>query len=120
MGLRGPKAGTRKPTKRRGKSPWAGLSRPDAVIRFIEGLRITSGTLAGQLFTLRPWQREIIQSWYKTDSDGRRIVRTGLLSVGRNFPVRCAGTLPSDRTRTGKTRADCGRRNRPGPVRIDL
>lgn len=60
-----------------------GLSRYEEVIQFIESLKITSGPLAGKPFTLRPWQREIVRSWYATGPDGKKIVRTGLLSVGR-------------------------------------
>ena len=70
-------------TRRKRKSAWSGLSRQDAVIAFIESLRITAGPLAGKPFTLRPWQREIVRSWYATGEDGKRIVRTGLLSVSR-------------------------------------
>jgi phage terminase large subunit-like protein len=91
VGLRGRNAKPKKTARnqavshrrKRKSGKFAGLSRQDAVCQFIESLRITSGPLAGQPFTLRPWQREIIQSWYQTDSSGKRIVRTGLLSVGR-------------------------------------
>lgn len=85
MGLRGPKPGLKKlSTRKRKKAPkWNELSRADAVICFIESLRITSGALAGQPFTLRDWQKKIIRAWYATDADQKRIVRTGLLSVGR-------------------------------------
>jgi phage terminase large subunit-like protein len=38
--------------------------------------------LAGKRFRLRPWQREIISSWY-AEEDGERVVRTGLLSMAR-------------------------------------
>ncbi len=61
-----------------------GLSRPDRVVRFIEGLTITSGALAGQPFIVRPWQREIIEGIYGPHTeDGRRIVRTALVSMPR-------------------------------------
>src|SRR5262245_25303070 len=86
MGLRGPGAKAKKLLpKRRMKPPWEkrGLSRSQRVIAFIESLRVTSGTLAGQPFTLRPFQRTIIESWYRVDAHGRRIIRTGLLSVAR-------------------------------------
>lgn len=87
MGLRGPGAKSAKTTarKRRKKESWQdqSLSRAEAVIYFIESLKITSGALAGQPFTLRPWQRDIVHSWYGTDAENRRVVRTGLLSVGR-------------------------------------
>ena len=62
----------------------AGLSRPQRVIRFIEGLTITSGSLAGQPFTVRPWQRDIIEGIYgPTDETGSRLVRTALVSMPR-------------------------------------
>lgn len=89
MGKRGPGA---KPKRSRGQLPiptrkpswqWEGLSRPERVIRFIEGLQITSGAHAGRKFKLRPWQREIIHAWYETDGEGKRIARDGLLTMGR-------------------------------------
>lgn len=87
MGLRGPgaRAKVHPPKKRPSKSvkPAAGASRAEAVINFIDSLRVTAGTLAGQPFTLREWEKRIIRAWYRTDCDNKRIVRTGLLSVGR-------------------------------------
>lgn len=87
MGLRGPGAKAKvHPTKSRRAKPAPlpeGVTRADRVIEFIESLNITSGALAGQPFTLREWQRRIIRSWYATDADNHRLVRTGLLSVGR-------------------------------------
>jgi phage terminase large subunit-like protein len=59
------------------------LPRADKVIAFIESLRVTSGAHAGRPFLLREWQRAIIRAWYATGADGRRIVRTGLLTMGR-------------------------------------
>lgn len=53
------------------------------MIRFIESLKVTSGAHAGREFLLRPWQKAIIESWYRTDADGKRVVRTGLLSLAR-------------------------------------
>src|SRR5688572_19198787 len=85
MGLRGPKA----KAKESGERSWTpyvlkeGRTRAEAVIEFIQSLRVTSGELAGEPFTVRDWQRPIIESWYATDSRGRRIVRKGLLSVAR-------------------------------------
>src|SRR5262245_15285483 len=58
-------------------------SRSERVIAFVESLRITSGLHAGEPFTLRPWQKEIVRAWYATDKKGRRIVRTGVLTLGR-------------------------------------
>jgi phage terminase large subunit-like protein len=89
MGLRGrgarPKA---KPTShfkpiRRPNWKAKGLTRAERVIRFVEGLKVTAGPLAGKPFLLRPWQKDIIRKWYTTDANGLRIVRTGLLSVAR-------------------------------------
>jgi phage terminase large subunit-like protein len=60
------------------------MTRADRVIAFIEKLTITSGELAGQPFKLRPWQREILRGIYEpTSEDGRRQIRTALLTVGR-------------------------------------
>ena len=100
MGLRGPGA---KPVKRsrngsgtasegsldpsKPKRPaWmrSGLTRSGRVIAFVQSLKITAGTGAGKPFKLRPWQKEIIRKVYDpTTSDGRRLVRTALLSMGR-------------------------------------
>jgi phage terminase large subunit-like protein len=87
MGLRCPGAKGKKKftvTAEPMPRPWTepGLTRAERVIRFIESLRVTSGALAGQRFTVRDWQREIIEAWYR-EENGRRIVRTGLLSVAR-------------------------------------
>jgi phage terminase large subunit-like protein len=53
------------------------------VIAFIESLVITAGKLAGQPFTLRVWQRRIIERIYATRPDGTRPIRTAVLSFGR-------------------------------------
>jgi phage terminase large subunit-like protein len=65
--------------------PWTakGLSRAERVCHFIESLPVSSGPLAGSLFKLRPWQRKFIKAVYATDKQGRRIVRTAVLSMGR-------------------------------------
>ncbi|HXG77505.1 MAG TPA: terminase TerL endonuclease subunit [Gaiellaceae bacterium] len=90
MGLRGPgaapKGGALLVSPRRGQSrTWArrDLPRAERVVRFLESLTVTSGARAGEPFRVRPWQREIIEAWYATDASGRRIVRTGLLTLGR-------------------------------------
>lgn len=88
MGLRGPGARAKpktEPAKRQRRPSWQakGLSRAERVIRFVESLKVTSGTLAGKRFRLREWQRAIVRAWYATDRAGLRIVRTGLLSVAR-------------------------------------
>lgn len=90
MGLRGPGAKGKKqlPKRTRGRpklQPWekSGLTRAGRVIAFLETLRVTSGILEGQPFTVRPWQKRIIEAWYATDEAGNSIIRTGLLSVAR-------------------------------------
>lgn len=91
MGLRGPGA---KPVKRsapaakskRKAVPWdkRGLSRAERVIAFCESLKITTGRAAGKPFRLRDWQKDIIRAIYDPlDADGRRIVRTALLTFPR-------------------------------------
>lgn len=60
-----------------------GLDRADRVIAFIHSLTITAGRHAGRPFALRPWQIAIIREIYAEDQDGRRPVRTAVLSFGR-------------------------------------
>jgi phage terminase large subunit-like protein len=73
----------------RGRPPrptWAAkeLSRSQRVIEFIETLRCTAGIRAGEPFRLRDWQKAIIRSIYDpVAEDGRRIVRTALITMGR-------------------------------------
>ena len=92
MGARGPNA--RAVTKRaKGAAapprpavqPWdaSWLSRAERVIAFVETLQVTAGPLAGQRFALMDWQKALIEDWYRVDADGKRIVRTAVLSVGR-------------------------------------
>ena len=91
MGKRGPITAARKsakPVKRawRGKTPpWErkGLSREEKVISFCESLPITSGIHAGRKLKLRDWQKDIINSIYKTNGKGRRTVRTALITLPR-------------------------------------
>ena len=91
MGLRGKGAKPRRvlteiETKRRArKRPWErkGLSRSARVIKFIESLKITSGKFAGTPFRLRPWQKYFLHKVYAVDSNGLRLVRTAVLSMGR-------------------------------------
>jgi len=88
MALRGPGA---KALSKRGKVatrevlPWdmPGLTRPERVIAFCEDLPITAGKLAGTNMQLREWQRAFIRAVYAEDADGRRPVRTAVLSMGR-------------------------------------
>ncbi|MPZ36769.1 MAG: terminase large subunit [Rhizobiales bacterium] len=87
MGLRGigakPIKPGAKPPRRRTSWRKAGLSRADRLCKFIESLTISSGSHAGRKFRLRPWQREIITAIYRTDENGRRIVRQALITVPR-------------------------------------
>lgn len=92
MGLRGPGARpVKKPTKPQLSVPkrqatWrrAGLSRSERVIRFVQSLNITAGPDAGKPFRLRDWQKDIIRRVYDpVGDDGRRLVRTALLTMGR-------------------------------------
>lgn len=65
--------------------PWEapGLSRADRVVAFLEDLPITAGKLAGTTMKLRPWQRTFIEAVYAEDGEGRRPVRTAVLSMAR-------------------------------------
>ena len=80
-----------KPLSERGKvdqrpvKPWEepGLSRAGRVIAFLEDLPITAGKLAGTTMTLRGWQREFIEAVYAEDGEGRRPIRTAVLSMAR-------------------------------------
>jgi phage terminase large subunit-like protein len=85
MGLRGP--GAKKIVVRsKQHHAWEDdkLSRAQKVIIFIESLPCTQGPMAGKNFALRPWQKKFINAVYKTDKDGRRLIRTAILSVGRS------------------------------------
>lgn len=88
MGLRGPGArpvkappakAPQKPARRR----QGGATRAERVIRWIEGLTITSGAHAGRPMRLRDWQKAIIRDLYRTDAAGRRVVRQALITMGR-------------------------------------
>lgn len=57
--------------------------RAQAVIDFVESLPITSGMLAGTNFVLREWQKKIIRGIYGKTRDGKRIVRTALITMPR-------------------------------------
>jgi phage terminase large subunit-like protein len=65
--------------------PWEqpGLSRSERVIRFVEDLTISSGKLAKSKLRLRGFQKDFVRDVYRTVEDGRRPVRTAVLSVGR-------------------------------------
>ena len=60
-----------------------GPKRAEAVIGWIETLTVTSGALAGKKMQLEEWQREIVRALYATDPRGRRLIRTGVISMGR-------------------------------------
>lgn len=89
MGRRGPNA---KPVKKKATAkarkkpiPWnkRGLSRAERVIAFIEYLKITSGSLAGEQMILRDWQKDIVYSLYATDDDDIRRIRQALVTLPR-------------------------------------
>lgn len=65
--------------------PWEveGLSRADRVIAFLEALPCTKGFGAGEPIALMGFQKDWIRSVYAVDAAGRRMVRTGLMSVAR-------------------------------------
>jgi phage terminase large subunit-like protein len=65
--------------------PWLrrGLTRTEQVIAFCEDLTVTSGRDAGLKLVLRDWQKEFIEEAYRVDDDGKRVVRTAVLSMGR-------------------------------------
>ena len=75
---------TRKPSRAK-KLPWEkrGLSRAERVIEFCQFLLITSGIHAGRRLVLRDWQKDIINSIYRTNGDGLRTVRTALVTLPR-------------------------------------
>ena len=91
MGLRGPSARPIKPAALAAPPassephPWdlPGLSRVERVIRFVESLPCTAGQWQGTNFRLRPWQKRELRRIYRTDKDGRRLVRTVCWSMGR-------------------------------------
>jgi phage terminase large subunit-like protein len=60
------------------------MARSARVIKFIEGLTVTSGEHAGRPFKLRKWQKDFIRAVYDpVGDDGLRQVRTALLTMGR-------------------------------------
>ena len=92
MGKRGPNARRQieaaRPHAERGAPhphPWEieGLDRAGRVIAFLEDLPVTKGLGAGDKMALLPFQKEWIRAVYATDDAGRRMVRTGLMSVAR-------------------------------------
>lgn len=87
MGKRGPGAkparAVPKPIKKPATRRKGGATRAERVIAWVEGLTITSGAYAGQKVALRPWQKDILRRIYAEGADGRRPVRTALISMGR-------------------------------------
>lgn len=65
--------------------PWEEpeLDRPGRVIAFCEDLKITAGKLAGSEMQLRPWQRKFIKEVYSENDQGKRPIRTAVLSLAR-------------------------------------
>lgn len=59
------------------------LTRAERVVAFLESLEVTAGKLAGQPFRVRDWQRDIIEAIYREDDEGKRPVRTAVLTFGR-------------------------------------
>ena len=61
------------------------IDRGDAVVQFCERALVhVQGDLAGQPFTLQPWQRRIVRDLFGTvDGDGRRRYREALIAVPR-------------------------------------
>lgn len=59
-------------------------ARARRIISFIETLRVPDGKLVGQFIRLRPFQKQIITEVYApTWPDGRRVVRTAVMSIGK-------------------------------------
>jgi phage terminase large subunit-like protein len=86
MGRRGPGARiVKRPKATAVVAPWEApeLSRAERIILFVESLPCTSGQWAGQPFQLRPWQRRELLRIYRTDANGRRVVRTVCWSTAR-------------------------------------
>lgn len=85
MGLRGPNAKPKTPTKKR-RPKWNNkkLTRAERVITFAETLPVTAGMLAGKNMKVREWQRrDIVEPIYFIDDDGNRPVRTALITMPR-------------------------------------
>ncbi|KQY18171.1 hypothetical protein ASE23_15750 [Rhizobium sp. Root73] len=65
--------------------PWdePGLTRAGRVVAFLQDLPITAGKLAGTTMEIRPWQRKFLEAVYAEDTEGRRPIRTAVLSMAR-------------------------------------
>ena len=66
------------------------IARSNRIIEFIETLRVPDGDLVGQHIKLRLFQRKIITEVYApTWQDGRRVVRTAVMSIGKKNAKTC-------------------------------
>ena len=91
MGARGPKAkpvnvavAAAKADRRRASWKSRRATRAERVIRFVESLPITQGFGAGGRVVVHPFQRRIIEAIYSpVGEDGRRLVRTALVTLPR-------------------------------------
>ncbi len=85
MGLRGIGSRAKQADYVEPEHPWdaPNLSQFEKAVLFIESLPISSGVLAGQRVKLLPFQKAWLRKLFKTDKKGRRIVRTGILSIPR-------------------------------------
>lgn len=91
MGAKGPGASTALRSKgalqaeKPARQPWdrRGLSRAGRVIAFLQSLPVTKGLGVGKPMKLLPFQLEWIEAVYAEGADGKRLVRTGLMSVAR-------------------------------------
>jgi len=86
------------------------LSRVERNIQWVECLPITSGLLAGQNFHVYPFQRPIFEGIYRTDDNGRRIVRQALITTPRKngktgFPLRSSCFTYADPRRSNVDRS---------------
>ena len=76
MGARGP--GAEKAVALLEPPDWSGKrTRADRMIAFLEGLPVPGGMLAGQPFTVYPWQRKILRGMYAPR------VREAVISIPR-------------------------------------
>ncbi len=85
MGARGIGARPKQADYAEPDHPWddPNLSQYEKAVLFIESLPISSGVLAGNRVKLLAFQKAWLKKLFKTDRNGRRIVRTGILSIPR-------------------------------------
>ena len=67
------------------RPPWErkSYSRAEKVTTFCQALLITAGVHAGRKLILRPWQKDIINRIYSVNGNGKRTVRTALITLPR-------------------------------------